>query len=293
MGLLLLIATPMLSQAANLKTLNGLGAQNQFLTTPNSAATNSMHMQINSNGAEHQFVWDGSPWTVAQGGTGATNFNEGGVLFYDGTNFAQSTTPGGSLMWDEEDGRLSIGNPTNDPGFEKLQLFLSGDTTTSDSLGMIIRNHTQSNFGSAIRLEGAGGTEAAPEAVSENMTVGAFVFGGYNGVEFPRTARAQIRGIAEEDWTPTATGLGIAFTTTAPGDTARSEKLRITGDGRIGIGTNDPQANLDVVSNDGDAVVKIDGDTGSCLIMKDSDGDGYTYITANDGALSASTEPCD
>lgn len=287
------LLVPSISLAA-VNSLNGLTVEDQFLTTPNENQTNSMHMKIvTRDDNTHRFRWDGTPWRVDQGGTGTTSaFVENGVFYFDGLSFVQSMLPGNMFRWDEALSRLTIGSEAGDTGFEKVNLFIGGDTTTNSALGMIIRNHSTSNFGSAIRLEGAHGTAENPEAVTEGMTVGAFVFGGYNGEEFPATARAQIRAIAEEDWSPTQTGISLAFTTTEPGSNNRTEKMRITGEGNVGIGTADPEATLDVVAPDDTAVLKLDG-AASCIVLADSDGDGYTYVSANDGVLSASVTPCD
>lgn len=61
-----------------------------------------------------------------------------------------------------------------------------------------------------------------------------------------------------------------------------------------GIGTTTPGFLLDVYST-GTSSARIDSNSttkGSCLIMKDSDGVGYTYVTANNGVLTASTIAC-
>lgn len=64
--------------------------------------------------------------------------------------------------------------------------------------------------------------------------------------------------------------------------------------GRIGIGTTTPAFLLDVYST-GTTTARIDNNSatkGACFVMKDSDGSGYTYITANNGVLTASTIAC-
>lgn len=64
--------------------------------------------------------------------------------------------------------------------------------------------------------------------------------------------------------------------------------------GLVGVGTTTPGFLLDVFST-GTTTARIDSNSttkGSCLVMKDIDGVGYTYVTANNGALSASTVPC-
>ncbi len=56
---------------------------------------------------------------------------------------------------------------------------------------------------------------------------------------------------ASENWTSTAEGAEIAFATAASGTTNPVERMRITNDGRIGIGTNTPtRARVEIVSPD-------------------------------------------
>lgn len=63
---------------------------------------------------------------------------------------------------------------------------------------------------------------------------------------------------------------------------------------RLAVGTSSPQFALDVFSA-ATTTIRMDGSSssrGGCIVMKDSDGNGYSYITVNDGVLSASTIPC-
>ena len=82
---------------AGMSTLNTLGTKDQYLATTTGAT--SMHMKIFPSGLNtHLFEWDGIPWKVDQGGTGATSFSNGSILFFsnifseDNTNFFWDTT---------------------------------------------------------------------------------------------------------------------------------------------------------------------------------------------------------
>lgn len=76
--------------------------------------------------------------------------------------------------------------------------------------------------------------------------LGYIIFGGVDANTTP-TARntAGIVGYAESPWTTTTFPTFLAFETTQFG--GRSEKLRVTGSGNVGIGTINPKSKLHVV----------------------------------------------
>lgn len=62
----------------------------------------------------------------------------------------------------------------------------------------------------------------------------------------------------------------------------------------LGVGTTSPSSLFQTFST-ATSTISLDSNSasqGSCIEMKDSDGVGYTYITANDGVLTASTVSC-
>lgn len=61
--------------------------------------------------------------------------------------------------------------------------------------------------------------------------------------------KAIISAKASEDWSTTANGTYLAFFTTGNTTTITTEKMRITNDGKIGIGTKTPTAQLTVAEN--------------------------------------------
>jgi len=63
---------------------------------------------------------------------------------------------------------------------------------------------------------------------------------------------------------------------------------------RLGVGTQEPETEVHVTSQN-TTTFKMDSlsnEKGACLALKDSDGDGFTYLTVNDGTPSFSTAPC-
>lgn len=93
---------------ANINTLNSLSANNQFTAT--TTGTSTMHMRIVTVGTDtHRFEWDDSLWNVAQGGTGASAFANGSILFIQNGVFSQNNS---ALFWDSTSNSLGIGGTT-------------------------------------------------------------------------------------------------------------------------------------------------------------------------------------
>ena len=79
----------------------------------------------------------------------------------------------------------------------------------------------------------------------------------------------------------------ISISTTSPGQTSRTERLRIDGFGRMGLGTNDPMSKLHVSEGD----VYID-EISSGVIMKSPDGNCWRYTPDNSGNLIGTSITC-
>ncbi|BDB56378.1 hypothetical protein [Flavobacterium ammonificans] len=88
----------------------------------------------------------------------------------------------------------------------------------------------------AIRMRR--GPSTAPTAIQTN-DVSAFGFAGYDGSIFSTTS-AGMAGIATENWTSSAKGMGLVFSTTNNATSTLSERMRINHNGFVGIGTNTP-----------------------------------------------------
>jgi len=111
-----------------------------------------------------------------------------------------------------------------------------------------------------LRGQRSAGTLAVPTAVTNNSTllqVNAF---GHTGTGFVNSS--QIRFASTELWSTTARGGDIEFSTTKNGTTSFSEKMRLTGDGYLGIGTTTPGFLLNFPSSVGDKI-SLWGNTGN------------------------------
>lgn len=171
---------------------------------------------------------------VANGGTGASSFTSGSVIFSNGTAFAQDNA---NLFWDDTNNRLGIG--TTAPTSALNVVSTSGVAAEFDSYGS----------SPIMKMRHANGTVAVPTGMLSGNNLGTFSMSGYGSTGFANPGKAYMSGIAAENWSDTATGAHLIFGTTAIGTSTSSERMRITSAGDVGIGTNNPAAKLDVNGN--------------------------------------------
>ncbi len=91
----------------------------------------------------------------------------------------------------------------------------------------------------------ARGTPAAPTAVQTDDILGGLAVRGYGATTFS-AGRGQVMFKAAENWTDSANGTYLQFTTTPLGAADWAERMRITPDGYVGIGTTSPAQMLSV-----------------------------------------------
>ncbi len=92
------------------------------------------------------------------------------------------------------------------------------------------------------------GTYDSPTAVLANQRSGYIIGSTYDGLTYSNNSA--INMYASENQTSTARGSYITFDTTNTGTVGRTEKMRITDSGRLGIGTVSPSNKLHVVTSD-------------------------------------------
>jgi hypothetical protein len=69
-----------------------------------------------------------------------------------------------------------------------------------------------------------------------------------------------------------------------------TERVRITNGGNVGIGSTSPRSLLEIDKGTGTAQITIDGTTGGCLMIQDTDGAGWTECDVLNGVMSCSTD---
>ncbi len=101
-----------------------------------------------------------------------------------------------------------------------------------------------------LRGQRSSGTLAVPTATTNGSNLLQINGFGHNGTVFSLSSR--ISFLTSEDWSSTAKGTDILFSSTKNGTTSTSEKMRITGDGYVGIGTTSPLTKLNVAGGNWD-----------------------------------------
>jgi hypothetical protein len=147
-------------------------------------------------------------------------------------------------------------NPAGNVGIGTTNPTSALDVLDQNNAGIALRQYNSTD-GVVIRCYRALGTIASPTAViADSCIVGLRAFG-YNGTTFSGVS-AGINLNAAETFTATAQGSYIQFLTTASTTTTYSEKMRILGNGNVGIGTAIPGDVLHIYSSVG-STVRIDG----------------------------------
>jgi len=250
---------------------NASGPTNNFWRARGTSALKAVPSDGDIIGAWNFDAWDTSDYnSVAHisgraDGTISLGSTPGRLLF--------ATTPSGSTsasqrMMIYSDGSIVI----NEGGVSTADVRIEGDTdsalfftdSSADSIGIgtstptgkldiqtdgassILKN-TAYGTGFAPDFTGrmARGTQAAPTATLSGDTLFSLHGVGYDGSNWTNN-KATIQFFADENFTPTNQGTYIAFLTTATGGITRTEKVRITSVGDVGIGTNIPSEKLHV-----------------------------------------------
>ena len=196
---------------------------------------------------------DSLAWFSGQGHTGSgfsatravinMQASEDWTSSRNGTDIAFGTTLNGTSTRTERmritnNGNVGIGTATPDTN---AQLEIGGPSTTSlmvtayDSLARIIGRT-------------AGGSPSSKTATRSDDSLAFFSGQGFTGSDWTAT-RAAMNMVASENWTGSRNGTDISFQTTTNGTTSRSERMRITNAGNVGIGTTTPGAQLEVQGN--------------------------------------------
>jgi hypothetical protein len=193
----------------------------------------------------------------AAGGAGSAN--------YVGL-FSDETTLVNSVIYQTPAGSIGVNTTTPAAGFHAVSAAspVAYYDVYSNALGAL-----------PVVYRAARGTPSAPTAVQANDILGGLAVRGYGTTAFS-TGRGQVMYKAAENWTDTAQGTYLQFTSTPLGGTGWSERMRVAPDGKVGIGTAAPAQMLSVAGT-------IESTTGGFKFP-----DGTTQTTAG-SSLAANT----
>ena len=222
--------------------------------------------------------------TVGQGGTGtSTAFTTGSVVFAGASGvYSQDNA---NFFWDDTNNRLGIG--TTAPA---TRITINNNTVLpsagAPSSGSSIWTVGGDSVASGLSFDSfaiqtnfitrrANGTAASPTALVADNNIFQFAARGYGATGYSTGGRAQFSFLASENWTDTAQGAHITFSTTTNGTATALERVRIDNAGNVGIGTTSPSSF---------AKLAIVGTTATNLLQMATAGNtSGLYMTPNDG----------
>jgi hypothetical protein len=202
--------------ASNLLTVgNDIGAT----ATPESAITlgstsqNSVFTVGQSNANRLAIVW---------------NYN---ATASSASSIITTTSQSNPLGLQTNGGNLGVG--TSAPARTMMVVDQSGGS----SRGISSRTYA-ANTGGIFEVAGSNGSLASPSALTTGKVLGFYTFAGYDGSDISMQSNPNgMAAFAMENWTPTARGTAINFSTTPIGTANGIERMRIEQNGYVGIGT--------------------------------------------------------
>jgi Chaperone of endosialidase len=150
---------------------------------------------------------------------------------------------GGSSRFFASNTGVGIGTTAPSP---TANLDVSNAVSGSGTTNVNVTTYSANPFGPNIVGKKARGTQGAPNAVLNNDALLGLVANGYGATGFASADSALISMRATEDWTDTAQGSAINFSTTANGTTGSGLRMTIGPTGNVGIGTAAAQGALEV-----------------------------------------------
>jgi len=151
------------------------------------------------------------------------------------STFAGAVNIGGGTSLDP-----SLVTISNTSGINPLEIH------SANALGIDLFTHAAAAFrGPTLNLYKSRGTQSAPSAVQSGDNLAYLSFGGYDGAVY--STGAQMQPMAAENWTTGAHGTNLTFWTNSIGTLSLNQRMVLTSQGSLGIGTTSPDSTLSVV----------------------------------------------
>lgn len=286
---------PLSSPLAAMQSLNGQSGENQSFV-------NDSNIQISSTNNLHNLIWNGI-LSVARGGTGASSFTNGSIPFISNGIFAEDS---GSLSWDNLNDLLTIGAANGESGIVtpwgttgndsggsfSIETGAGIGTGFGGSMTLLTGNGGENGSGGPVYiLAGSGGLSGGKGGDVEIWAGGAqggnnnggdvtFASGNKSGSGTLGTFKFKINPRTDYGILDFSSINTSDKTFTFPND---SGTLTLLQSNQIFSGLNKFEAN-------NNSTIYVGSSTKSgCIALGDSDGSGVTYITANNGVLTASS----
>lgn len=272
---------------AVIQNLNGQTGQTQsFQNDPN--------IVINSLNNIHSINWQGL-MPLSRGGTGNDSFEEGSVIFMGQNKFRQDKN---NFFWDRINNRLGIG--TSSPS-STLDVF--GATSISGNLNI----GEVTGFVSGVTIKTSDGIPDESQGVDLSIVAGN---GGSFGTQGDFSSGGSISIISGNAGSIDLVASDALGFNNNGGDVSLSagngspdlDVGSVGGNITIEAGSGSAGGNIALFPGSGtvSGLVMIEASSNStlyvgssvksgCIALGDSDGNGITYITANDGVLTASS----
>jgi len=173
---------------------------------------------------------------IANGGTNNTSYVNGGIVFFDGTKMTTDIT---DLFYDSASHRVGIS--TSVPS-SKLDVH-----GTTPNIIQATSTAAQSPTGGA----GIGVISDPGSAMQSGNRLGVIAFAGTRDAVGTLGVSSTIESFSAENWTGTAIGSNLSFSTTPIGTATPLPRMTILNNGNVGIGNTSPLNMLEVGDNAG------------------------------------------
>ncbi|HUM46793.1 MAG TPA: tail fiber domain-containing protein, partial [Chitinophagales bacterium] len=227
----------------------GTSTPGQKLEVAGTTKTTNFQM---TNGAVNGYVLqsdaNGNASWVSPGTSGITGLSPNYLPKWNGSGLEDA-----SIF--DQDGSVSIGTPTPDFGgnfnYSKFSI-ASGDDDVTDLNNILASDDSNSPW---INWGKARGTLASLSSVEDGDDLFRLNLNAHDGAAFRETASIAVL----VDGNPSFASIPstIIFSTTAEGDEQSRARMRITSDGKVGIGEYDPQQLVDISRPNSDNFLRI------------------------------------